>query len=78
MLGRKASVGGLRRVLAGLGAAAPGSRPRPPEVRTFTLAEGGGRTTRWVVAWSWTAEAEAGQGRKRGREGGGGGGREEA
>ena len=78
MLGRKASVGGLRRVLAGLGAAALGSRPRPPEVRTFTLAEGGGRTTRWVVAWSWTAEAEAGQGRKRGREGGGGGGREEA
>ena len=47
LLGRKASLTAVRGVLGGL-------RPQP-EVRTFTLAEGGGRTTRWVVAWSWVA-----------------------
>jgi len=66
MLGRKASLTAVRGVLKGLSPA--------PEVRTFTLAEGGGRTTRWVVAWSWVAaEASLAGGRKRrGGEGGGG------
>lgn len=46
MLGRKASVGSVKKVLAGL-------KPSPPEVRVFTLAAGGERTRRWVVAWSF-------------------------
>ncbi len=65
MLGRKASLAAVRRVLGGL--------DPPPEVRSFTLGEGGGRTTRWVVAWSWVV-AGSQAGRKRGGRGGSEGG----
>lgn len=72
MLGRKASVGAVKRVLAGVRAAPGGAAP---EVRVFTLAAGGERTSRWVVAWSFQQQRDGRVGGVvRQREGGDGGG----
>ena len=75
MLGRKASVGAVKRVLAGLDPA--------PQVRTFVLAaagkgKGGERTARWVVAWSFVQAGGRGVKRREGAAAGLGGGGEGA
>jgi 23S rRNA (adenine1618-N6)-methyltransferase len=49
MLGRKASLSTLKRSLAALDPA--------PSIRVVEMRAGGGRTARWVLAWTWWARA---------------------
>lgn len=57
MLGRKASLSTLKRALAVLNP--------PPSIRVVEMRAGGGRTARWVLAWTWARGARDGHGLKR-------------